>query len=278
LRKVTALVSLLFVLPLSVWGQVPSPAVWYVANTGILIEAGESRVLIDGLFQAHPEWEGFTFVHLDEASEQQARQDGGLLTDIDLVLSTHVHRDHFHPEEVAAYLRAHEQSVFVGNSQRVESILESDVNSPQLAERLVLPEETSGSASTYSSEDVKITFVRIPHAGAPFAWIDNDAILVEIGGRKILHVGDANPDPELFQYFTDNPMEIDLVIAPYWFLLQAPGQDQVGHHIITEILRTKDVVAVHLPPDPERTARYGQMLRETYPNIVIPAEPLQKVN
>ncbi len=252
-------------------------SLWSTANCGVLIQSGETRILVDGLFRPHPEWEGFSFSSLDSVQLSSARQKDGQLADIDLILSTHVHRDHFHPDEVASYLRGNQDAVFVGNAQLVESVLESDVNSPQLSDRLIQP-QTSDGISNYQVPGVELTFVPIIHAGAPYGWIDNDAILIELEGLRILHLGDAKPDPGLFTYFKDIPQTIDLVIAPFWFLLQAPQSEKAGMQIVTEILAAKRVMAVHLPPDPVRVARYSQMLRDAYPKIIVATDLFQKID
>ncbi len=268
---------LVFVWPLTALGQQSSVSVWHTANAGILIEAGGTRILVDGLFRHHTEWEGFTYTHLDSAQTSEARATDGLLADIDLLLATHVHRDHFHPAEVAGYLRENEKTVFVANAQLVESVLEDDVNSPQLSDRLIQVDATPAAVANYEVDGIGLTLAAIPHAGAPYGWIDNNAILIEVGGQRILHVGDAVPDPDLFAGIASYAAGVDLVIAPFWFLLQAPSQEQTGHRIVTEILAAKQVVAVHLPPEPTRVERYTKMLRDAYPEITVATGVLQKI-
>jgi len=273
----TFFIALLLMSTCLVFAGQAQVSLWSTANSGVLLQSGETRILVDGLFRPHPEWEGFTFASLDSLQLSTAQLDDGLFANIDLILATHVHRDHFHPEEVASFLRKNQETIFVGNNQLVESVLENDVNSPQISSRLIQP-ESSGSISSYAISGVKLTFVPISHAGEPYQWIANDAIVIELGGLRILHLGDANPDPKLFSYFVENPQTIDLVIAPYWFLLQAPQSEQTGKQIVTEILAAKRVMAVHLPPDPERISLYSQMLSEAYLDVIVASDLLRKID
>ena len=88
--------------PFTVSGQSQSPSltVEYLANEGVLISSGSSSVLIDGLFG-----DGLPgYATVPPAVRDSLERALGRFGDIDLVLVTHVHRDHFSAPAVAVAL------------------------------------------------------------------------------------------------------------------------------------------------------------------------------
>jgi hypothetical protein len=87
------------------------------ANEGVLLSAGDKKVLIDALFQ---EYEGYPVA---PARMQQALARGQAPFDgVNLILVTHRHGDHFHPGPVAAHLRANRGATLVTSQQVIDSL------------------------------------------------------------------------------------------------------------------------------------------------------------
>src|SRR5688572_13757138 len=87
--------------------------VMYVANEGVLISAGDERVLIDGL---HREYSAsYPFLPAIEAA--QAPFDG-----VDVVLVSHRHLDHFHAASVGRHLVNAPDAVLVSSAQVVGEV------------------------------------------------------------------------------------------------------------------------------------------------------------
>ena len=96
----------------------PPIDVTYIANEGFLIQAAGKKVLIDALFErGAPNYLTPSPELLDHIAT-----DKGLFADIDLLLVTHVHGDHFNPAMVLRYLRSHPRCQFVAHKQVIDSI------------------------------------------------------------------------------------------------------------------------------------------------------------
>jgi len=88
----------------------------YIANEGVLITSGDKQVLIDGL---HREYErDYAFLPTDQREKiENARAP---FDQIDLILVSHRHLDHFHPESVGLHLQHNANAKLVSSQQVVD--------------------------------------------------------------------------------------------------------------------------------------------------------------
>ncbi len=203
----------------------------YIANEGVLIKTGDSQVIIDGLFKS-------TYADYESPSGQTMEAmmaKTGPYTSVDLVLASHIHSDHFTPNEAAKVLAELPETTFYGSETIVESLLE--VNSE-------LKDQTQSFAhsenQTKAFGDIRITSFPISHAGGS---PDNSGHLIEINGFKILHVGDPDYiiDPSEVAHLKET--EIDVAILPYWMLYK---ENYLKANQST--LEAKTYIANHIPP------------------------------
>jgi hypothetical protein len=63
-------------------------------------------------------------------------------------------------------------------------------------------------------------------------------------GTTLVHLGDSEPQLELFERFRDfwQASDNDLVLAPVWFL-----QSREGKSILSDLLQAGDTVGIHVP-------------------------------
>ena len=92
--------------------------VTYIANQGVLLAAGDTQVLIDGLHRPYQP----IYPSLPEREREEIETARPPFDGIDLILVSHVHRDHFHPEAVARHLRHNPKAVLVSSEQVVREI------------------------------------------------------------------------------------------------------------------------------------------------------------
>jgi L-ascorbate metabolism protein UlaG (beta-lactamase superfamily) len=97
MKKKLVLIILLFILihNRTLWGH-DSISVTYIANCGFLIEIDSNKILVDGLFKR-----GHNRYPTPDSTVQKllvSNQDP--FNDIDLILVSHVHEDHFEKEMV----------------------------------------------------------------------------------------------------------------------------------------------------------------------------------
>jgi L-ascorbate metabolism protein UlaG (beta-lactamase superfamily) len=253
------LCSLLFLTAPDVFAQV---TVRYVANEGVLLVADTTRIMIDGLHRPYRT----QYASLGAKDRQLAESAEDLFAGIDLLLASHHHGDHFSGEAIASHLRSSATARFAGASQMTEAVLRAGAPAGLLDSFDVLP----GSHFVTTGPGYSVELIGIMHGGRTWDDVENLGHVIELGGVRFLHIGDADTDTEHFTglELADDP--VDVAFIPFWFLESASARQMIATHI-----RPRRVVAVHVPPgDGERLRK---AVGEHYPELVIFNQPLQDV-
>jgi len=95
--------------------------VTYIGNAGFMIQAGGKKVLVDALFEGTTDVLG----PLPELLVQMMDAHGPF-ADVDLLLVTHPHADHFNPKLVIEFLRNHALCLLVAHTQVVDRLRNED--------------------------------------------------------------------------------------------------------------------------------------------------------
>jgi len=228
--------------------QLPSGnslTVTYIANEGVLISAGDKQVLIDGLHREYKPAYLFPPPELLSALEQ-ARDP---YNKINVVLVSHLHLDHFHPESVGLHLKNNKSAQLVSSEQIVNGVKEKFAGFGEIASRVRQVTPAWKSQTPVALDGIKIKILGLRHSGSNFTWIQNLGHVIEIGGKKLLHIGDADMTAENFSSFRLHEENIDIAFIPYWFLLSANGRS-----LVLDQFRPKQIIAVHVPPAEAETA------------------------
>jgi L-ascorbate metabolism protein UlaG (beta-lactamase superfamily) len=231
--------------------------VTYIANEGVLIAAGATQVLIDGL---HREYRS-SYPFLPEPYREQIETAQPPFDDIDVLLVSHVHRDHFHPESVASHLRHTPRAALVSSAQVVGEI-EALADHAAIRPRVTTITPPLKQRVTTVVGGVSVELLGVGHGSGRHASVQNLGHVVSLGGKKLLHIGDASTeDASIFDAFNLDEAGIDVAFLPVWFLTSDEGAAIVRQHI-----KPKRIVAIHMPAeDPQRTAA---RIRERFPDAV----------
>ncbi|HEX2270553.1 MAG TPA: MBL fold metallo-hydrolase [Pyrinomonadaceae bacterium] len=237
----------------------------YIANEGVLISAGGKQVLIDGL---HREYQRH-YAFLPPAQREQIETAKPPFEAIDLILVSHMHLDHFHPESVGLHLQHNSKALLVSSQQVVDEIEKNFKNYEAIKARLTgaTPPWKERVAMKVAGIDFEI--LRLSHGTGRHATMQNLGHIVKLGGKKLLHVGDADAVVENFEKFNLDEEGIDIAFIPVWFLLGSEGQTVVREHI-----KPKHIIAVHISPAEGEEA--GQQIREVFPNAIAFTTLLEK--
>ena len=92
--------------------------------------------------------------------------------------------------------------------------------------------------------------------------IQNLGHILEIGGKKILHVGDAEFTTSEFRKVALADEEIDIAILPYWYLIGENVKEK-----LTELINPKHIIASHVPP--AEGERIKMNISKNFPEAVI---------
>ena len=221
-------------------GLRPAPAsraslqITYVGNEGFLLRVGGEKILIDSLYRqgVRP--------YVVHPAQRLERMETALtpFDAIGLVLATHHHADHFDADSVARHLRSNPRATFVSTHQSGQALARA---APELEQRVRAQTPVAGKKLERTLGELGLTAMNMHHGrGNP---AENLGFLIEVGGWKVLHVGDTQmSSAELAVYELDQE-GIDVAFVPSWFfedpdLVQALRQEIAPRH----------VVVMHLPP------------------------------
>jgi L-ascorbate metabolism protein UlaG (beta-lactamase superfamily) len=222
----------------------------------VLLQAGTRKVLIDGLFLKYE-----TGYAVSAESTQAALQGARAPFDaVDVVLVTHRHGDHFHPGPVVNHLRANPRATLVASRQVVDSLRGRVAAArDRLLSRVISPTMPPGTRRREVVNGINIEILGLPHGGHP--TVEHMAYIVELGGRRVLHVGDAELSEATLARFRLDIARIDVALLPYWVITNRKSRLEIEKWI-----RPKHIVAFHVWT--RELARATRAMRAALPGAV----------
>ena len=211
----------------------------YLANEGVLISAGNSRVIVDGIFKKE-------FDYLDVLpNEELAKIENATspYTSIEIILVTHVHGDHFNAQLVGGHLLNNTNCKFLGPNETVSKFKSDFANFNQISNRVTAITPDYFESQKVSFNNIEIKVIRFKHFGnSPWKEAENVAYLISIDGRKILHLGDSKIDALSLAKFSLEKENIDVMIIPYWMAGSVEKREIIEKHIAP-----RKILIAHIP-------------------------------
>jgi L-ascorbate metabolism protein UlaG (beta-lactamase superfamily) len=120
--------------------------------------------------------------------------------------------------------------------------------------------------STYETEDPKTGEMVDRHRN-----VENLAYLIEFGGKKILHVGDAvlSQNAELFDDGAFESVDVDIVFLEYF------DWSEETRTVLDRWMNADHTVFMHLPTEAHEIESIFRRLELSFPNPVVFKTPLQ---
>lgn len=231
--------------------------VMYVGNEGVLLSHNGKAVLIDGLHREYKPAYLFPPTELLSAMETALPP----FDQVRAVLVSHVHLDHFHPESVGLHLKNNPNARLVSSAQTMLEIGRNYAGHAEVRDRLTEVTPEWKRRSDIVVDGIKIAVLGMKHSGGNFWWVKNLGHIVEMGGKKFFHFGDADMSDLNFAGFDLPSEKIDVAFVPYWFLLA-----ENGRKLVRERIGAKRVVAVHIPPS--EAAAEAEKLGRLFPGVI----------
>jgi len=217
----------------------------YLANEGVMVEQGETKVVFDPLFRNN-----YGQYRLLPKSMEEALFAGIAPFDgIDAVFISHHHGDHFSPVDILRLLKLQPDIHLYAPTQAMRGLREvAQLDDESVFQRVTAVDLSYMDAPvTLEMEGLLIEAVRIPHSGWPTGRVDVENISWRVTLNEtttVLHMGDADPNDVHFKrdaaYW--QMRHTNMAFPPYWFFGSSGGNAILEHRI-----KPDHSVGVHVP-------------------------------
>jgi metal-dependent hydrolase (beta-lactamase superfamily II) len=165
----------------------------YVGNSGFLITVGDKKILIDAMFEGFPEYE------LPVAVQSLLVNAEPPFDNVDLILATHDHADHFSAEMVRQHMQRNLNAVFISTTQAASQLAD-------FGDRIIAMDPVEGTPIYTETKDIQVEAIYLSHGTPPSGQVEiyNNAYVVTINGIKVFHTGDIDGLQGIRQYNLEN--------------------------------------------------------------------------
>ena len=204
-----------------------SLAITFLANEGVMVSSGGTTVLIDALFGDGLRGYGVvtpaTRTLLESARPPFDR--------VNAVLATHRHDDHFNAQAVLRHLVSNPAATFISTTEAVGLVRAADsATTRTMTSRLVAATPPPGQRVRVATlAGATIYALGLPHS--PKHTPQNVGFVIDIGGRRVLHVGDSETDVADFTGLDLDELGIDVALLPPWYLRSASMREVIRREI-----------------------------------------------
>lgn len=239
--------------------------VTYIANEGVLLSDGTHNVIIDGLFEHY----GEPFPMPPDSTQVALQSARGPFANVNLLLVTHQHGDHFHPRPLLQHLRANPGAALLTSRQVVDS-LRSLRNGNELNSQIHPRAIAAGSIHSTTMNGVAVHLIGVPHVGLEITRdVEHVVYLVELGGKRFLHTGDADFSDASWRSLALDTARIDVAFIPQWVL-----RDAEGRQVVKERIAPTHIVAFHVSVGEEATTQ--RSIVNAIPGATVMLQSLQQ--
>lgn len=237
----------------------------FLGNEGFLLSDGKDKIIIDGfLGESYALFEG-----LDEKSVSTmvaAKED---FKGIDLALASHRHFEHFQPDTACSFIKASPSTLLISSSQVITILKERCKPFVKKHANIKTVTVQPGVSKIFTKDGVKVEIFPLSHGTGKFASLQHYGHLMTVGGKTILHVGDAAAIPADFIAAGLQNRKVDIVLAPYTFFTRASGKTILAQYMYAPVQ-----IVGHIPP--KEFAEISTAVLENYPNAIMFSERMEK--
>ncbi|MGE0130534.1 MAG: MBL fold metallo-hydrolase [Blastocatellales bacterium] len=245
--------------------------VTYLANEGFMIAVGGRKALIDALFGEG--LDGYAVVSpARRVLLEQAREP---FADVDAIFATHFHDDHFNATSVITHLMRNPQAFFFSTPQAA-SKLKATGQFDAIKSRVVATLPKEGERIHSGHRGLHVQLLNIHHGRA--RPVENLGFIIEIAGKRVLHIGDSEAESAVFQKYEVVKDRIDVAFLPFWYFL-----DDDWKRAVREQIQPRHIVVMHLEQDTllnrAKSVGWQKMwarIKGEFPNAVYFAKELEK--
>lgn len=232
----------------------PANQVVYLSNAGVLICLDGRKILIDALCNTDS-----VFKNPLPSTVAQIVNGEPPFDNIDAMLISHHHEDHFDAESVGRFM-LNNKKTFLVSSAKVISLIRSRIpgGSRENLLELQLPRHSSKRLDLHG---INILAVSLNHDGKMFNHVENYAFLIE-GSRKIMHTGDAGATRENYAGLNLADQGIDLLLAPFPYIGLITARQ-----VLKEYIRPRKTALLHLPREDRDLDGWIKATKKSYQSV-----------
>ena len=239
-------------------------SVTYIANEGFLVENGGKKVLMDALFDS-----GYgLFLTPPSDVLRQLTEARGPFADVDLLLITHQHDDHFNPKLVIAHMRNNPRCRLIAHQQVVDR-LRKEEGFAQIQDRVHEINLDFGAHEHVTVNGIAVDILclahmpRIQNGKDIYEGIRNLAFMVELGGIRFCHLGDATVEDNLafLNAYPFDAAPVDVLFLGYF------NQSPAAQEFVKRKIKPGQIIVMHVPP--AELAEQSGKIREAYPHAFV---------
>ena len=237
-------------------------SVTYICNDGIFITDGERKVLIDGMIR-NTNLAGW--ITPGAAPLFQIENGVPPYDNIDVIMITHNHGDHYSIAAVQNYLSNFPNTMLIAPPQVLGSL---NVNASQIVN--VAPAQFTQENVLVNEVEIDVLYVKhFNQFGNNFCNVQNYNYVVHMNDKKLLHTGDIDLANSNLQDFDLVDAGIDVIFIPtFGDLVNNDNRTALLDHV-----NPGQIVALHLLSGsiPTITAQVNNM----YPGAIIFTNPME---
>lgn len=231
-----------------------------VVNAGLLIEKTDAKILIDGI---HSE-KTYEWSTVDKNLMDYIIYGKDKFKDINYLLFTHQHSDHFNLEKTLEYIK----------NNKVEKLVVTKLNytNNTLINSDILEELNTDYYEVYTinSNDIIIRCIKTKHLSHERFGIEHYAFIISINNKNILYLGDADYTKlELIGIL--KKFDIDIIVAPFIITASRPGRNFI------RIIAPDLLILNHLPNKDDDKFNYRKMVEKNIAEHLIELPKTKKI-
>ncbi len=219
-----------------------------VGNAGVLVSYDGVRFLIDGIYCDLNR----NFSDIPKKTWEKMREGKGELANIDYLLFTHWHYDHFYGPYFMEYM-AH---------NRVKGVLfpPNEVGAKGLEEPLAVYGEKAlefdRKAEFHPAKNMTVKRLALRHVDKAFYHVTNQCVQLDLGGKRLMFLSDADYLVQAYRQGGDVRTDIAFVTPVFY-------NHPKGREILRSVLGARTIVICHIPfPEDDRFNYYRMSCRD----------------
>lgn len=223
----------------------------YIANSGIMFQHKDKKILIDGVHTENCR----PYYSVSENILEKMVLNEQPFNNIDVLLFTHHHPDHFEPNMCIEILKRNKHIQLIGPELVMTQIKQCKGYNEVLDSQLWSMELPHNTNIDVKIKDIPFQITALSHDGEMYAGVVNYAYMFELKNKIVLHLGDAQPSLSNFEKTNLLESEVDYLFVPFPFIGLAEGREIISR------MDPRKVFVTHLPDKQYDTANW---LLKTY--------------